>query len=420
MDALVAGLTFAVLPVNYARIALADLMYGLSLLAFLAATWLLVRFIEDGGRGRRLAALALYLFSFYTASLLVLYLVPVALAAVLLFRSSSRGSILSLAIRHADFLALPIVYWLLKVAFFTPFGAYAGYNDLSPGGFLEVPRAMLALPSQVLLEPLTRAVSVAGLAGVIAGIALAVWLLRRSREAERQRLLPTPVLALIGVAIVVLGVFPYLAVGLVPAIWDWTSRHQVLVPLGVSLLAAAAARGVGGLGPVGRAAGVGVVGLLVGISAVADARTLIAYQVDWFKQQALIEAVRTSPELQAARHIRVVDSATAFNAMRRTYRFYELNGMFHEATGNTRRLVAVAGKEPPPGLIPLFIARPAYQMGEYVPTPVDLELRVSLADDPGGFNVLRLVVLEAVGSPSFETEVSKLIDVRATPVAGTP
>ena len=419
MDALVAALTFGLLPVNFARIALADMMYGLSLLALVVATWLLIRFIEDGGRARRMAALLLYFFSFYTASLLVFYAVPVAVAAVLLWRSG-RGSLPSLVIRYADVLAVPIVYWVIKSAFFQPFGAYTGYNALTSGGFLHVPRAMLAVPSQVLIEPLSRAITVAGIAGLIAGVAVAIWLLRRSRGEDAGRFLPAPVLALIGAAMVVLGVFAYLAVGLVPTIWDWSSRHQLLVPLGAGLLAAATARGVRSIGPVGRAGGVVVVGLLLGISAIADARTLIAYQVDWFKQQALIQAVRTMPELQTAHHITVFDSATDLNAMRRTYRFYELNAMFREATGNTRRLVALDGPEPGADQIQLFISRPGYQMSEYVPSPVDLELRVSPGDEPHGLDVLRLVVLEAVGSPSFQTEVSRLIKVSATPVTGAP
>jgi hypothetical protein len=419
MDALVAALTFALLPVNYARVALADIMYGLSLLAFLAATWLLIRVVEEGGPARRLAALVLYFLSFYTASLLVLYVVPVLLAAFVL-RRSGRAPLPTLVLRHVDFLAVPVVYWLLKSILFKPFGAYDGYNALSAQGLLHVPRAMLAVPGQVLIEPLSRAVSVAGIAGLVAGVVVAAWLLRRSRNEVANRGVGAPVLALLGAALVALGVFAYLAVGLVPSVWDWSSRHQLLVPLGVGLLAAAAARGIGSLGAAGRAGGVAVIGLLLGISAVANARTLIAYQVDWFKQQALIEAARTIPEVQTARHIIVTDTATDLNAMQRTYRFYELNAMFREATGTTRRLVALHGKEPDPGRLAEFISRPGYLMSEYVPSPVDLQVRVTPGAPPGALQVLRLVVLEALGSPSFATEVSRMIEVGASPVAILP
>ena len=92
MDALVAALTFAVLPVNYARVALADLPYGLSLLAFLAATLLLIRYVEDGGLARRAVALGLYFSSFFTASLLVMYVMPMALAAFIVWKSASDAT----------------------------------------------------------------------------------------------------------------------------------------------------------------------------------------------------------------------------------------------------------------------------------------------------------------------------------------
>jgi hypothetical protein len=420
MDALVAALTFAVLPVNYARIAVIDLPYGLSLLAFLAATWLLLRFLEEGGLGRRLAALALFVASFFTASLLLLYVVPIAVGAWIAWRSA-KAPLPSLVLRHADFLVLPVAYWLLKSALFTPGGVYEGYNALTLKGLVQVPRALLAIPNQVLVEPLYRAAMVAGLAGVAVGVVVAVWLVRRAQAADDGNLVHAPALALAiaGVVVLGLGVFAYLAVGRVPTIWDWSSRHQLLVPLGAGLLAAAAVRGVKGAGRIGPVFGVAV-GLLLGVSVVADARTLVAYQADWYKQAALIEAARAIPAIRAARHIRVIDTATDFNTLRRTYRFYEYNALFSEALGDTRRLASDGVNEPRPQDIDQFIARPAYHMGQYVPSPVDLELRVSTRDGyPGGLHILRLVALEALGSPSFVSEVSGLIDVQASPVVGS-
>jgi hypothetical protein len=419
MDALVAALTFALLPVNYARIALIDLTYGLSLLAFLAATWLLIRYLEDGGLRHRLAALGLYLCSFTTASLLVLYVVPMVVAALIIGKSG-RQPIQTAVLRHADFLCLPVAYWVLRSTFLAPSGVYEGYNALTPRGLAQVPGSMLSVPTQVLFEPLYRAVMVAGLLGVAAGVVAAIWLLRRSRVVEVGSFVSAPTLALIGAVVLGLGVLAYLAVGLVPTIWDWSSRHQLLVPLGAGLLAAAAARGVKGAARAGRAIGLVIVGMLLGISAVADARTLKAYQADWFKQAALIESARALPAMRAARHIRVIDSATAFNTLSRTYRFYEYNALFSEAMGDTRRLASLGGREPTREEIAQFIARPAYHMDQYVPSPVDLELQVSSDQGvPGGLQVLRLLVLEALGSPSFEHEVSRLIEVRATPVAGS-
>ncbi len=163
-----------------------------------------------------------------------------------------------------------------------------------------------------------------------------------------------------------------------------------------------------------------VVGLLLGISTVADARTLVTYQADWFKQVAIVEAARDLPALRTARHIQVVDDATALNTLRRTYRFYELNALLEMALGDTRRLASLEASDPTGDDLALFIARPAYHMGEYVPSPVDLELRLSASGGvPDPWQVLRLVVLEAIGSPDFASEAARLIEVEATPV-GAP
>lgn len=418
LDALVAALTFALLPVNYARIALIDLPYGLSLLAFLAATWLLLRYLEDGGLARRVAALGLFACAFLTASLLILYVVPIAIGVALLWRSGAR-SIRSLLLGHADFIALPVVYWLLKATIFPASGVYEGYNALSLGRMVEVPKAMLSIPWQVLIEPLGRAASVAGLIGGAVGVLAAVWLVRRSRRVEAGAFVSAPALALIGVIVLALGVFPYLAVGRAPTIWDWSSRHQLLVPIGAGLLAAAAVRGAKSARPVSGVLAAAV-GLLLGISAVADARTLLAYQLDWYKQTALIDAARTTPEMRAARHILVLDDAKRLDALRRRYRFYEYNALFEQALGDTRRLASDGTDEPGADELSLFISRPAYHMERYVPSPVDLDLRVTPGDATGdGLDAIRLLVLETLGSPSFESEVARLIDVQASPAEGS-
>jgi hypothetical protein len=58
-------------------------------------------------------------------------------------------------------------------------------------------------------------------------------------------------------------------------------------------------------------------------------------------------------------------------------------------------------------------------MEQYVPVPVDLELRITPGDLAGGdLEAMRLLALEALGSRSFASEVGRLIEVRASPVAG--
>jgi hypothetical protein len=412
-DALIGAAVFAVFPVNYARVALIDISYALSLLAFLAATWLLVRNVEGPGRASRVAALVLFVGSFSTASFLVLYVVPIALAAVLLWRRGRRD--VGTIARHADFLLLPVVFWVAKTIWFTPHGVYVGYNALTGRGLANVPRLMLGIPNDVIVEPLSRAVGAAGVAGLVVGVAAAVWLVRRSGREVGGHPAVGPALIALGAIVIALGVFPYLAVGRIPTIWDWSSRHQLLVPIGAAVIVVGIARLARQAGAA-RPAILFAVGLAVGVWLVADARTLVVYQRDWFKQVALREEIGAIPEVRAAHHVRVVDEARSLDALRRTYRFYEYNALFSEALGDTTRLFAGRDSEPAPDALQAEIARPAYHMTGYVPGPVDLELRVRPGEARGGpLDMLRLVMLEATGSSSFGPEAARLIDVTAGP-----
>ncbi len=420
IDALVMGLVFAVFPVNYARIAIIDLPYGLSLLAFLAAAWLLVRQVETGGWAGRASALVLFAASFTTASLLVFYVVPIGVAY--LVDNRSRGaSFRSFVRRYPDFLLLPVIYWLIKSVVFRPSGTFADYNQLTIHGLLGVPRAMLGIPPEVITQPIRLALTVAGLAGLVVGALAAVWLVRRGRSAAADRLMPTWVLLVGGIALIAIGVFPYLAVGRTPSIWDWSSRHQLLVPLGAGLVCAACCR-FGSRRGIPRTILVGAVGFLVGVSVVANARTLLAFQQDWFKQVALMQAVRDLPAARTAHHIAITDTATRLNALRRTYRFYELNALFEQSLGGTDRLVSIAGGEPSVADLSRFTGRPTYHMGDYVAAPVDLQVEIAPGTRPGALETLRLVALEALGSDAFPAEVARLVDVTATTVgpSGTP
>jgi hypothetical protein len=205
-------------------------------------------------------------------------------------------------------------------------------------------------------------------------------------------------------------------VGRVPTIWDWSSRHQLLVPLGAGLLAAAVMRGVRAGGRAGPLFGLAV-GMVLGIAIVADARTMVRYQLDWYKQVAFMSETRDIPQARAARHIRIVDTAQDLDALRRRYRFYEYNALLSEALGGTWRLASDGVHEPGPDQLAQFVARPAYHMGRYVPSPIDLELRITSDRQPGILDVARLVIGELVGSSSFERDVDRLIDVTAVPVA---
>jgi len=188
----------------------------------------------------RLLLLGIFFLSFNLNSLLVAFY-SVALALFSLRLSSWKWSeILGAGIRYVrkflDFIVLPIVFWMWKKAFHPSTGAYADYNTPSfsighlAAGFFEMYRQMLApLAFEMFSSPawILAAVFVAtGVAWVVAGN-------NGSRRLAKSR---GPVLIVIGLALFLASIFPYLAVGQVPTLFGWTSRNAVLTPLPLAMM----------------------------------------------------------------------------------------------------------------------------------------------------------------------------------------
>lgn len=192
----------------------------------------------------RLAALALFFVSFDLNSNLVLfYAVAAALAGLRLHDippASLVGRLPRIAARHADFLALPVVFWLWKTWFTPTNGFYAtGYNQpsLAPD---RLAAGYLGLLVQFAFNGLIDLFgSPAWLViGVAAAVAAAV-AIRRSPDADAEfapapgtgaRLLGWGILLLLAAA------FPYIVVGQSLASEGWLTRNCILCPLPVAMM----------------------------------------------------------------------------------------------------------------------------------------------------------------------------------------
>ena len=117
-----------------------------------------------------------------------------------------------------------------------------------------------------------------------------------------------------------------------PAAENWDSRHQLLTPLGASFMLVYLVR----LAAAGRARNL-VYALLVVVFTATAIGTWIAFQKDWYKEVALIENFRTTPEIERGTQFLFEDRTTDLDAMHRTYRPYEYAGLLREAFGDDRR-----------------------------------------------------------------------------------
>ena len=219
---------------------------------FLLATLLALR-AEDTSRtatghvARRVLALLLFAISFQMPSLLMFYGGFYWLYLLVHQRCTGREWFnlpWGFVARRADYLLLPFVYYVLKNALFPTWGNYAIYNKPE----LSLPRfetAYRTLPG-VLTDPFTLfaayPVAVQGaLAGAAAAIGLVGWLVLRARADQPAGPLggtkTSAGLFAFGLVLLVLGTFPYAAVGREFGPAGQGSSYTPLIPLPMGILA---------------------------------------------------------------------------------------------------------------------------------------------------------------------------------------
>lgn len=305
---------FLVLPLNAARHTMIVLPYTMSITLFLTAWWILVRATKRRVLSTITAA-ALFLVSFTTGSLLVFFIVPV-IHLWWLNDSGSGWSAKTFARRYSWLFLLPLGYFSATRAWFVPYGAFEGYNALSARGLIE-----------------------GGFLGLLTGIALlsSIWFGR----SLNKHLYEFVVTLSTGAFLVAIAVFPYVAVGARPLYRGWSTRHELLVPFGASVILLAIVRlMIQSLGTKAAAA----FGALILVFAIgASAQTGIAYRDDWQKQRALIQLMAESEMLKHHSLFVFVDETLEQNVFGYSYRFYAWNGMLTRAFGDSTRL----GLNPP-------------------------------------------------------------------------
>ena len=217
--------------------------------------WVLVTLMKDANGWRRIAlrisAIAVFFISFDLNSQLVMFYAVAAFLFALRLPAldvrTLRDRLPRAAVRHADFLALPVVFWLWKTFFTATSGFYSGYNKPSIDPLaLSSGYASMAM-NLVVLGLLELFASPNWIAAAIAvGVAVAVATTRWNASAVGV-MAPLPArgawFAGMGGMLLVAAAFPYIAVGQNLASEGWLTRNGILCSLPVALLFMGAAVG---------------------------------------------------------------------------------------------------------------------------------------------------------------------------------
>jgi low affinity Fe/Cu permease len=164
-----------------------------------------------------------------------------------------------------------------------------------------------------------------------------LWLVKVGRHdvTEKYRNL----LISLGIILVIVGAAPYIVAGhlvdvsewmfnFVPRASDWSSRHQLLLGLGLAVII------VGILGELESKFKRNLVFAIVGVCVLLNMTFMQAYFLDSLKQDQFIDAIKQETELSASKVIMIDDQAERFNARGRFVRYYEWDAMLVSAYGN--------------------------------------------------------------------------------------
>ena len=318
------SLLFLLLPFNTPRVALYTFYFSLSYCLFFAAWYFLVSFPS---RRIRYLAYSLFFLSFQMFTMIVFFLIPVAR----LFALEWRGKLSDTAgwlKKNLFLISLPFIYWIMRGLFWSSSRSYHEVTENKISSFLRFVMLFLL---------------------IIVGL---LTLYRRLESSYKKAVL----LLLVGLFSMFVGYVPYLIYGLagygfgVPSNYlitmfgrsDWFSRHQILQPLGFSILL------IGLLGLLPSIAGKvksWTFGAVLAISVVFNVAFGFEYVVDYSKQMSVVDALEAKPIKTAGDEIQMVDQTTFLNARQRSYRERDWLGLVGLAEGieSAKKLKVVGG-----------------------------------------------------------------------------
>jgi hypothetical protein len=359
-------LVFLLAPFNSARVQLNVFHYTEAYFLFFAAWYVLVAF---DSRKSKFIACILFFLSFQMFTMLVFFLLPVSHLFVL-----ERGGTTRYAFdwikNNLVLILLPAIYWLSRALLWPSTQTYHEITERKVNGFFVF----------LLMSFL-----------IFIGSFICYYI---AKPSTKKKVL----LVLFGLAAIFLGYFPYVLFGQVgngskvPLTYlvimigrsDWFSRHQILQPLGFSILLI----GVIGLLPsIARGFKSWIVGVILAISVVFNVAFGFEYVVDHSKQMSIVAALAAKPNRTAGGEIQMVDQTTFLNARQRSYRERDWLGLVGLAEGidSAKKLNVVGGCSENPNTRLVLIQGPEthWEALKNWVSDGDMGFKVTVDDSPG-------------------------------------
>jgi hypothetical protein len=297
-------LLFLIFPLNHARVPLVMFGYTTSYFLFFLAWMLLVKYTSWIAF---FSAWVCFTWSFMTHSFLIFSMLPI-LHFVYLHREKllSKKPNSDALTQVIVLLGAPIIYYILRSMFWPPAPEYLWYHTLY-----------------------LRAVFVASgyfLPFIVSSIGLVLWVRGSKRISSKALLITSGFLAF------AIGVFPYLSSGNLDSratffFWelDWTSRHQLLLPLGASVITVAI------IYFISEKKSQPMFTLIAAVMISINIFWGVGTYIDSLKKDALKDLLSVEISSIDKSSIVFVDETRHFNFRESAYRWYEFAGLLSKA-----------------------------------------------------------------------------------------
>lgn len=299
-------LLYLTTPFYIARVTIVCFQYTFCLFLFFAAWFLMDRF--------RLISIFLFLISFTTNSLLVFYCLPIIEDFFIKFKSLSIRQYIK---KNIILLLLPFSFYLFQVLKWKPFGTHEGYHSN-----FAIKNIFTASISQLIhaLKLESKFIIFLPLLVLLISYIFYRFIFSDLDTSDKKNMGKLFVLGFISL---ISAVFPYWILNYSPSFFDWSSRHQLLMPLGVAIITISI---ILNFEVEGRRI---LLSLFISIFLIINISNYSSLISDHIKQNQIIEVLKNKVDVKNSDFVIFEDETK--NALDRYYRFYEWVGILNQA-----------------------------------------------------------------------------------------
>lgn len=338
---------FLIAPLNMTKSTLCTANNALNVFLFFLGGLLVLENKTHKYNLKTLCACICFFISYFTNSLVpfmsVLYL---GLLILFLKKYSLKQAITQFLKNNLIYIFLPLIFWIVKFFYFRPSGIYSQYNSINIFPIIYLIKDLCIVFTTSFIEPLFYSllpaikIPITFLAIIfalfISALGVKFYFLRKNFP-KNGRILK---ILFFGFVSFIIAVFPYLAVGKTPLFNATESRHQLLLPLGFSLiflysflffLRKSTPKTLHVFGS-----------FFILLFTFANFRIYMEFQKMHYKQQALMREFERNPVFVQNTIFLVDDQARDLSAIGYEHRYSDFSGMFFEIFKEQTRAAAIS------------------------------------------------------------------------------